>query len=134
MIGVINPNSTQTLDAQMLAAARADFQIAPGEAVPKEGSGLPHDADERPAKLSTGAIVGIAVGCVAFLVICALLLWYVLRHEPHNGESMTKVSTAPADQAPTSTFWDPAHRERRATQAYEVQCSPVELPGSTNKY
>lgn len=80
MIGVINPNSTQTLDAQMVAAARADFQVAPGEPIPKEGSETPSSTKQHLTKLSTGEIIGIVIGSIALLIFCMWLLWYVLRH------------------------------------------------------
>lgn len=91
MVGVINPNGTQTLDGQIRAARSADFQVAPGEAVPKEAtstllnaptgapSAAPAPSTGGSHKLSGGAIAGIVVGAVAFLVICAALFFYVGR-------------------------------------------------------
>ncbi|KAF1833145.1 hypothetical protein BDW02DRAFT_395779 [Decorospora gaudefroyi] len=91
MVGVINPNSTQTLAKQVQAAASADFQVAPGEPIPGEASSTLLSAPTSTASpppsggggeghtLSTGAIVGIAVGGVAFLVICAALFFFVGR-------------------------------------------------------
>ncbi|EUC38505.1 hypothetical protein COCCADRAFT_82921 [Bipolaris zeicola 26-R-13] len=84
MVGVINPNSTQTLASQVQAAAAADFQIAPGEPIPAEATS---SATSTPAsngnsgshKLSTGAIAGIAVGGVAFVALCAALFFFVGR-------------------------------------------------------
>ena len=132
MIGVINPNTTQTLDAQMLAAARADFQVAPGEPVPKEGSGLSQDSGQRPSKLSTGVIVGIAMGCLAFLLICLLLLWYMTRHRSRGRDSVPEAHTATSNQTSQSTMW------KRESGTNEAPSAPVELPGEgfghPNKY
>lgn len=95
MVGVINPNSTQTLAAQVQAAAQADFQIAPGQPIPAEASStLSSPATSTPTStsashgggggggghtLSTGAIVGIAVGGAAFIALCAALFFFVGR-------------------------------------------------------
>jgi hypothetical protein len=92
MVGVINPNSTQTLASQVHAAAAADFQVAPGEPIPAEatstlsnaptstGTSTPNSGGNGGGHtLSTGAIVGIAVGGVAFLAICAALFFFVGR-------------------------------------------------------
>ena len=95
MVGVINPNSTQTLASQVQAAAAADFQVAPGDPIPAEatstlaspsGTSAPtSSASAAPSSgggshtLSTGAIVGIAIGGVAFLIICAALFFFVGR-------------------------------------------------------
>ncbi|KAI4631313.1 hypothetical protein J4E83_002844 [Alternaria metachromatica] len=93
MVGVINPNSTQTLASQVQAAAAADFQLEPGEPVPGEASSTlsntPTSTGAPPPSnggghggghsLSTGAIVGIVIGGVAFLAICAALFFFVGR-------------------------------------------------------
>ncbi|CAN9354953.1 unnamed protein product [Alternaria sp. RS040] len=92
MVGVINPNSTQTLASQVHAAAAADFQVAPGEPIPAEATSTLSNAPTSTGTttpisggnggghtLSTGAIVGIAVGGVAFLAICAALFFFVGR-------------------------------------------------------
>ncbi|KAL1655138.1 hypothetical protein SLS61_002450 [Didymella pomorum] len=88
MVGVINPNSTQTLASQIQAAKNADFQLAVGDPVPNEatstilngptGSSTPSSSGGG-THLSGGAIAGIVVGAVAFLVICAALFFYVGR-------------------------------------------------------
>lgn len=89
MVGAINPNSTQTLAAQIQAARDADFQLAVGDTVPKEASSTIHNGPTSTSvaspsssggtHLSGGAIAGIVVGAVAFLVICAALFFYVGR-------------------------------------------------------
>lgn len=111
MVGAINPNSTQTLASQVQAAAQADFQIAPGQPIPAEASstlssysgatGTPppsnYNANHSSSTLSGGAIAGIVVGSVAFLVICAALFFFVGRSKslketlkqqnaPNNGD------------------------------------------------
>jgi hypothetical protein len=91
MVGVINPNDTQTLHAQVLAAAKADFQVAPGELVPQEASStLPnapaassHGAStlpsQHPSRLSTAAILGIVFGVIALIALVAGILFLLAR-------------------------------------------------------
>lgn len=92
MVGAINPNGTQTLDAQIRAARNADFQVAPGEAVPKEATSSLINGPTASAStssvpsgggggggLSGGAIAGIVIGGVAFLAICGALFYFVGR-------------------------------------------------------
>ncbi|KAF2688823.1 hypothetical protein K458DRAFT_400942 [Lentithecium fluviatile CBS 122367] len=93
MVGVINPNSSQSLDAQSQAAKDSTFMVKPGDPIPKEGSatlsatGLSSTATSAPTSnteshgvhLSGGAIAGIVVGAVAFLALCAALFFYVGR-------------------------------------------------------
>lgn len=91
MVGVINPNATQTLDKQIIAAKEASYQLKPGDPIPAEGTGsLIGTATAAPTSsssnngshghsLSGGAIAGIVVGAVAFLVVCAALFFYVGR-------------------------------------------------------
>ncbi|KAJ4347878.1 uncharacterized protein N0V89_009250 [Didymosphaeria variabile] len=87
MVGVINPNDTQTLDKQIIAAKDATFMVKPGDPIPAEASASLHasaTATAAPSShsghtLSGGAIAGIVVGGIAFLAICAALFFYVGR-------------------------------------------------------
>lgn len=83
MVGVINPNSTQTLDMQVAYAKSANYQLAPGETAPREGS-APSTPSSSPGssegkRVSTGLMIGIAVGVVAFLAMCAALFFFIGR-------------------------------------------------------
>jgi hypothetical protein len=94
MVGVINPNNTQTLAEQVKAAVKADYQVAPGDPVPNEASSTSIStptassrsdlatAKEQSATLSTGAIAGITVGGILFLVLCAGVLFCLIRNWP----------------------------------------------------
>lgn len=91
MIGVINPNSTQTFAKQLEAAKEATFQVKPGDPVPAEGTQSLHatgtaapsnnasNSNHHHNSLGAGAIAGIVVGAVAFLALCAALFFYVGR-------------------------------------------------------
>lgn len=122
MVGVINPNGTQTLDAQIRSAKSADYQLAPGDAVPKEATSTlvnaptsSPSATPPPATntggghghgLSGGAIAGIVVGAVAFLVLCAALFFFVGRSKSlkevldRQDATAARASTAPGVGGP----------------------------------
>jgi hypothetical protein len=94
MIGVINPNATQTLALQLEFASNMTYQLAPGEPFPTEtpiprptpGSGRPNLGEEDEdgdggggggggGGLSGGAIAGIVIGAAAVLVLGAALVY-----------------------------------------------------------
>ncbi|KAL4821007.1 hypothetical protein BDW67DRAFT_76038 [Aspergillus spinulosporus] len=101
MVGVINPNITQTWESQRKAALEAPYMLLPGQPMPAEGSSpstgttATHlspspttdnhfplysspsagtSSSSSPHALSAGAIAGIVVGSVAFLaILCSLM-------------------------------------------------------------
>lgn len=88
MLGVINPNATQTLDLQMQFALKDPLQLEPGEPFPSEtlnpthkaspsstGSGAASNDDHDHHGLSAGAIAGIAIGGAAVLVLAGALVF-----------------------------------------------------------
>lgn len=98
MVGVINPNTTQTLHQQIDSARSADFQVAPGEPVPAEAgtattlgtaatgsssssssSSPSSSAAASEHNLAASTIAGIVVGVVAFVGMCAALFYFVGR-------------------------------------------------------
>ncbi|KAM0276139.1 hypothetical protein ACHAQH_007065 [Verticillium albo-atrum] len=105
MIGVINPNSTFTLEGQQEALEGLTYQILPGEPFPGEDDSKdPPGASSTPSpdndgsgaasgsssgndsgsggggsSLSAGAIAGIVIGGVAVLIIGAALIWFCGR-------------------------------------------------------
>lgn len=83
MVGAINPNATQTLQGQIDVAKTAKFQVAPGQPMPKEGGASPTESATPNAqsghKISTTVVIGIAVGIVLFLALCAALFFFVGR-------------------------------------------------------
>jgi hypothetical protein len=84
MVGVINPNVNQTLDKQIIAAKDATIMVVPGQPVPKEGDVTSTSLNgpstsSNTHTLSRNAIIGIAVGAVVFIAICAALFYFVGR-------------------------------------------------------
>ncbi|EMD86725.1 hypothetical protein COCHEDRAFT_1160387 [Bipolaris maydis C5] len=118
-----NPNATQTLDDQILAAARADYQLAPGDRVPNEASSafvspltVSSQADlvsanKPPPKLSTAGIAGITVGAILLLVLCTGVLFFLAR------KACTGRQTAP---------W--LHSQTGHNSKQQVEKPPVQLP------
>lgn len=90
MVGVINPNSTWTLEAQEEVVKKADFQLEPGQPLPKESAspkiptsvaGSPYGASPSASPkpeangLTAGPIAGIAIGSIAVLVLAGVLIY-----------------------------------------------------------
>ncbi|KUI66581.1 hypothetical protein VM1G_02092 [Cytospora mali] len=88
MIGVINPNKTETYDIQLEYTKNATTQLTPGEALPSETaaatstatsskptSGSSSGGGHSGSALSGGAIAGIAIGGAVVLLLAATLLY-----------------------------------------------------------
>ncbi|KAI4258350.1 MAG: hypothetical protein L6R42_005156 [Xanthoria sp. 1 TBL-2021] len=83
----INPNTTQTTTGSaILASATAPATLLPTPAPPP----LPN-----PAALSKGAIAGIAVGAVGWVVILAIALWFFILRRKRRRRGMETFDTAP---------------------------------------
>ncbi|CAG8951291.1 hypothetical protein HYFRA_00008040, partial [Hymenoscyphus fraxineus] len=100
MVGVVNPNTTHTLEIQKQFAANASFYFSPGESFPPEvkdaipgatqtGSASSSTATVVAAShhesLGTEAIVGIVIGAVAVLLLAGALI-YVCGRQQTIGE------------------------------------------------
>jgi hypothetical protein len=105
MVGVINPNSSVSLENQHQAAIAAPYQLAPGQPFPAEGSGTP-TAEPSPSAgssnrgsngshLSSGAIAGIVIGGVVVLLLAAALFYFVGRSKTYRDILGGKGSTVP---------------------------------------
>jgi hypothetical protein len=121
MVGVINPNDTQTLAIQKEAAKNSPFMVKPGEPIPAEGSSsLSATGSTAPTSsptssstpsshgvhLGAGAIAGIVVGAVAFLVLAAALFFYIGRTKSLK-EMMHRKDAPPATRPMSdATHWN----------------------------
>ncbi|KAL1895857.1 hypothetical protein Sste5346_004954 [Sporothrix stenoceras] len=76
MLGVINPNSTWTLEVQEEYAANTTIQLAPGDPLPSEmapttagGPGATGSSSSKSSSnLSSGVIAGIVIGSIAGII------------------------------------------------------------------
>lgn len=86
MIGVINPNATETLDVQLEFTKNSTTQMTPGEAMPSETAASTSTATAAAGStsagsksggshLSAGAIAGIAIGAVVVFLLAATLIY-----------------------------------------------------------
>ena len=94
MVGVINPNSTQSLERQIQSAKSADFEVAPGGKIPSESSAsskapeatdsaLPgHSIGPVGHSISPGGIVGIVIGGLCVVALCAALFFIAIKRKP----------------------------------------------------
>jgi hypothetical protein len=103
MVGVINPNSSVSLQSQYEAAVTAPYQLAPGQPFPAEGGGSPTSAPSSSATaspnssshLSGGAIAGIVIGGIVVLLLAAALFYFVGRSKTYRDILGGKGSSAP---------------------------------------
>ncbi|KAF9879151.1 extracellular serine-rich protein [Colletotrichum karsti] len=109
MIGVINENSTATLDGQLDAALPLTTQILPGEPFPTESDGRGSNGqviNNYHHTLSGGAIAGVVIGCLAFVLFGGVLVYLCGRRGGLN-RAYRRASTHPqgpsAAQAPPVT-------------------------------
>ncbi|KAH6689170.1 hypothetical protein F5X68DRAFT_255040 [Plectosphaerella plurivora] len=103
MIGVINPNTTQTLQKHLESAEGLTFQVLPGEPYPEEkgddptepkptpdgdggqGTSSPPSGGGGDTGLYAGQIAGIAIGSAALLIITASLIYLCGRRGGIDG-------------------------------------------------
>lgn len=127
MVGVINPNSTQTLATQKLYAENSTLALSPGEGFPVEGaptstptstlgatntSPPPVSASSQPP-LSAGAIAGIAVGGSAVLLLGAALVYFCGRQR-----TVKEILQTQAVPRPTSYQPGAAHMSLASSAGY----------------
>jgi hypothetical protein len=111
MVGVINPNSSISLDTQRSLALSADYALSPGEPFPAESTPsniVPNTPSHSTSRLGTGAIAGIAIGCVGVTVLGGSLffLWgrsRALRNEQKRKDSTMVRTFSP--RSPSLDFW-----------------------------
>ncbi|POS81066.1 hypothetical protein DHEL01_v200533 [Diaporthe helianthi] len=137
MIGVINPNDTETLEVQTAYTKNTTLQLVPGESFPSEtaagspgvtptsssssGSGShPHSS----APLSAGAIAGIAIGGAVVLLIAAALLYLCGRRggldKAYNRQSRHTIAPPPMNEVKYNPGAKSPGQETFATTAYSV--------------
>ncbi|ESZ93731.1 hypothetical protein SBOR_5868 [Sclerotinia borealis F-4128] len=104
MVGVINPNDTQTFDTQLAYAQNATLVFSPNEYFPAETSKATTGSSATATSASDsnvtsshkpfppGAIAGIVVGAVAVIALAGALFYMCGRHRMmkevfHNGPS-----------------------------------------------
>jgi hypothetical protein len=108
MVGAINPNSSQTFEAQDRAAGKAGIEVAPGEPIPREAlstvsvapaassqvsAGTSHHAPQ----LSNAAIVGIALGGFLVIVLAAGAMFCVTQKAVRKHKETLARSAAPVN-------------------------------------
>ncbi|KAJ5032552.1 uncharacterized protein L3040_009153 [Drepanopeziza brunnea f. sp. 'multigermtubi'] len=140
MVGVINPNSTQTLAVQEAYAHNATIAFSPGEGFPpetKSSSAATATATSPPAAssssshpaLGTGAIAGIAIGGVAVLLLGGALI-YLCGRQKTMGEILRRDHRS--SLPPPSYVPGPGHMSMASSAAYSK--SPYTEGGGAQRY
>ncbi|KAJ5698968.1 hypothetical protein N7462_000973 [Penicillium macrosclerotiorum] len=106
MVGVINPNSSETWETQYQRALTYPYMLVPGQSAPAEGSSSTSSTGSSSTEssssdssttssvtsssggghsgLSTGAIAGIAVACVVFVATLIALFFVLGRNRVYS--------------------------------------------------
>ncbi|PVH90714.1 hypothetical protein DM02DRAFT_664765 [Periconia macrospinosa] len=148
MVGVINPNSTQSLERQIQSAKSADFEVAPGGKIPSESSAswkapeatdsaLPgHSIGPVGHSISPGGIVGIVIGGLCVVALCAALFFIAIRRKPAvtappGTEPVVEIGSSSVPHSPAyqpASPYQPAppyHSWSNAAVARRAEVSPV---------
>ncbi|KAF2637515.1 hypothetical protein P280DRAFT_552183 [Massarina eburnea CBS 473.64] len=118
MVGVINPNSTTSLETHRKIALNTSYMLNPGEPFPAEsptpdssqnstsGSSAPSQ-NGAGHKLSTGAIAGIVVAGVGAVVLGGMLFFFWGRFKGLRDEMKRKESSVTRTTSPRSPAFFP---------------------------
>ncbi|KAL1857049.1 hypothetical protein Daus18300_010497 [Diaporthe australafricana] len=136
MVGVINPNDTQTLDVQIEYTMNTTTQMVPGDPLPSETAAGSPDAtstsgtsssgshSHSSAPLSAGAIAGIAIGGAVVVLIAATLLYLCGRRggldKAYNRQSRHTMAPPVSEVKYTGGGAKSPGQETFATTAYSV--------------
>ncbi|KFY09873.1 hypothetical protein V491_07933 [Pseudogymnoascus sp. VKM F-3775] len=99
MVGVINPNSTQTLDVQLAYAENSTLMFSPGEGYPSETTApatSPSSSSAPSHSLSSGAIAGIVIGGIALILLIVILCLKWRRKKKGTGYSQNAPQQPPS--------------------------------------
>lgn len=146
MVGVINPTANETLQIQVEFAKNSTIMISPGQSFPSEGASSTSASATATAtstststasatstavatssssgsKLSTGAIVGIAIGGAAVAILAAAVLYLcgrqktiseILRsHKPSRSAHTDSFLPGPMSHGPLSPMSESAYSSKR---------------------
>ncbi|TVY73543.1 Extracellular serine-rich protein [Lachnellula suecica] len=135
MVGVINPNSTFTYDAQLAFAGNTSIELSPGESpsegvAPTRSSGATQStttaestsaapAAGHKSSLPTGAIVGIAIGGFAVVVLAIALIYMCGRQK--TVQELIRHSQPP----PRPTTYQPGSPGMSEAQYSNMNKSPI---------
>lgn len=143
MVGVINPNSSISLNTQKQEASQSHFMLAPGQPFPSEaempsgdvnptpkstssaGSGHPSaTATASSGRLSTGGIAGIVVAGVVVAVLAAAVFFLLGRNKTMLKFMRGNQHQAPGPQNP------PGNQDYNSLHADMsiFPCSPSTIP------
>ncbi|KAE9381635.1 hypothetical protein N431DRAFT_551691 [Stipitochalara longipes BDJ] len=106
MVGVINPNSTQTLATQKAYAENSTLALSPGQGFPAEGTpsaaAIKTSNPSSASPLSGGAIAGIVIGAAAVLLFGAALVYFCGRQRTVKEILQTQSMRGPSSYHPGS--------------------------------
>lgn len=134
MVGVINPNSSTSLEAHRQAAKDADYMLLPGEKWPDEATD-PMNSDTASSdssssssssnasgsggsssSLSHGAIAGIAVSATVAVIAAGAFIFFCGRQSRKKKNNQNQQT--PLMQQQTGASPDPNHFARMSMQPY----------------
>ncbi|TVY46964.1 putative GPI-anchored cupredoxin [Lachnellula occidentalis] len=154
MVGVVNPNSSWTFEAQFNYTQNATAEFSPLEYFPKEEAptrtttatgatattsatstssaattSSAHAEHEHKSSLSGGAIAGIAIGAVAVIALVGALLYMCGRHR--TVKDVLRQSQPPPPQQPSYEASSPGMAEAHYANMYKSPAATAHYSGQS---
>jgi hypothetical protein len=111
MVGAINPNASTPISTQRDRTRDSAYMLNPGEPFPPEAPlpsksslplGVPKSIDKKHG-LAPGAIAGIAIGALSFIILAAVMLYLWGRTKALSEEVERRESTVTRRLSPSSS-------------------------------
>ncbi|KAF2137490.1 uncharacterized protein K452DRAFT_321734 [Aplosporella prunicola CBS 121167] len=122
------PDDSETSTVVTITETSVDVASASASAAPSDvffGSG--EDSDNNGLKLSTGAIIGIAIGGLVALASIAALTWFCVKHQGNrNQHDNASNSSPPLWQGPTSGPYGEVTQQVNVAELEDTSPAPTQ--------
>ncbi|KAI0970215.1 hypothetical protein F4678DRAFT_462442 [Xylaria arbuscula] len=136
MIGVINPNSTWTLEKQDSFINPTILELQPGDPLPSESNGTDSGSEDHQDRydvpnLSIGEVTGIIISSVAMLLLIAILAYTCRRQGRLERDLQQRNSNPNPHGLPFIDVSSPQESENSALQSPSPKAHSFYVPAQT---